>query len=33
MRVKTIRTQLVGREEVFKILALGEALKMPVLLE
>lgn len=30
---RTIKTKLVAREEVFKVMALGEALQMPVLLE
>lgn len=33
MQKKVIKTKLVNREEVFMILALGEALQMPVLLE
>lgn len=33
MKVKRIKTTLVAREEVFRILALGEALRIPVLLE
>jgi len=31
--VRKIKTRLVGREEVFRILALAEALQMPILLE
>ena len=33
VRLKEIKTRLVGREEVFRIMALGESLRLPVLLE
>ena len=32
MEKRTIKTRLVGKEDVFKILALGESVQMPILL-
>jgi len=32
MAIETIKTQLIGKEEVFKVLAIGKAMQTPILL-